>query len=664
MRGPFVSLSAPLRDWLCVLVAGAVILPTPGAAQESRPPSLAPSPSTAPTSVPARPDFNSLRMMPGAGSSGGIAPRPESGVQYWEALLRPVISAPESRQLAAEIGALIQQRETKRAERLLAATVEAGVLASLIIHQTDDANLLSYLKTLGPIEKTPSTAPGSPNDGRDPNSVAELKQALAREKERADTAARDLTTVQGQLAQRESNNSRITKELTAEKERAAAATRELTTARSQLAQLEADRSKTAKDLAAEKERAAAVVREWEAAQAQLSATQPQTVVGEVFARETERADEAVRELEIVRGHLASLESDYRKLDEALAAEREQAVAAARERDEEARHQTSQTAAIDIDEALAREKAHSNSIAEELRVARGKLASLEAEYATVNEALASERERTAAMTRDREAQLSAMQSKVAELDEALGREEKRAGTTERELNGAREHLARREAEYNRVTEALAAEKQRAEAAARQRDTAFAALATRFERIAVPDERRKDRAAQPIPVTTPPEPNQAAVPTGADDAAQSRATTSPAQAPTGSPEPEPAPIADPAVASPHAAPRAEGGGIATPNETPTPADQASARPAAVFLLLTRADALVRSGDVSGARLLLEHAVAAGNARAAFQLAETYDPNVLAQRKTLGLKADAAKARELYQRARKDGIEEADMRIGALK
>ena len=42
------------------------------------------------------------------------------------------------------------------------------------------------------------------------------------------------------------------------------------------------------------------------------------------------------------------------------------------------------------------------------------------------------------------------------------------------------------------------------------------------------------------------------------------------------------------------------------------------------IAKAEELLRQGDVSGARLLLEHASRQGSAVASFKLAETYDPD----------------------------------------
>jgi TPR repeat protein len=83
-----------------------------------------------------------------------------------------------------------------------------------------------------------------------------------------------------------------------------------------------------------------------------------------------------------------------------------------------------------------------------------------------------------------------------------------------------------------------------------------------------------------------------------------------------------------------------------------------------LLARAQGLITQGDISGARLLLEHALQAGNHRAAFLLAETYDPQILASWRALGLKGDPKRARELYTRAAAGGIAASDERLRGLE
>ena len=83
-----------------------------------------------------------------------------------------------------------------------------------------------------------------------------------------------------------------------------------------------------------------------------------------------------------------------------------------------------------------------------------------------------------------------------------------------------------------------------------------------------------------------------------------------------------------------------------------------------LLARANALLRQADISGARPLLEHALEHGSARAAFMLAETYDARVLQSWRARGISGDLTKARQLYERAQAGGIEDAKERIEALK
>ena len=68
-----------------------------------------------------------------------------------------------------------------------------------------------------------------------------------------------------------------------------------------------------------------------------------------------------------------------------------------------------------------------------------------------------------------------------------------------------------------------------------------------------------------------------------------------------------------------------------------------------IVARAEALLRSGDVSGARLLLERAAASGDVNAIVLLAQTYDPRTLASLGVIGIRGDVLKAEELYARAR---------------
>jgi hypothetical protein len=83
-----------------------------------------------------------------------------------------------------------------------------------------------------------------------------------------------------------------------------------------------------------------------------------------------------------------------------------------------------------------------------------------------------------------------------------------------------------------------------------------------------------------------------------------------------------------------------------------------------LLARASTLLRQADINAARGLLEYVLERGSAKAAFMLAETYDPHMLQSWDVRGVAGDPVKARELYERARAGGIRDADGRIVGLR
>ena len=83
-----------------------------------------------------------------------------------------------------------------------------------------------------------------------------------------------------------------------------------------------------------------------------------------------------------------------------------------------------------------------------------------------------------------------------------------------------------------------------------------------------------------------------------------------------------------------------------------------------LMARADALLAQRDIASARIVLERAVDLGSAKAAFALAETYDPIVLDAWRTLGTRGDVARAKQLYAKARAGGVQEAQERLNALR
>ncbi|MER2269203.1 hypothetical protein [Methylobacterium oxalidis] len=72
-----------------------------------------------------------------------------------------------------------------------------------------------------------------------------------------------------------------------------------------------------------------------------------------------------------------------------------------------------------------------------------------------------------------------------------------------------------------------------------------------------------------------------------------------------------------------------------------------------LVERAERLIRLGDISGARLVLERAMDRGEPRAVFLLAQTCDPRMLRAWKVQGLQPDPERARALYARAAREGL-----------
>jgi hypothetical protein len=103
----------------------------------------------------------------------------------------------------------------------------------------------------------------------------------------------------------------------------------------------------------------------------------------------------------------------------------------------------------------------------------------------------------------------------------------------------------------------------------------------------------------------------------------------------------------------------------SQTTLAARRTNARPdsgsaAEVTRLVARASVLLGQGDIASARAVLERAAEIGDAHASFALAETYDPIVLRKWGAYGTVGDAAKARDLYARARAGGIKEAEERL----
>jgi len=89
-----------------------------------------------------------------------------------------------------------------------------------------------------------------------------------------------------------------------------------------------------------------------------------------------------------------------------------------------------------------------------------------------------------------------------------------------------------------------------------------------------------------------------------------------------------------------------------------------PSEIASLLNRAQDLISAGDWSSARLLLRRATRTQNARAAWVLAQTYDPLELSHYGTPAPVADVATARDWYEKAREWGAPGVQRRLDAME
>jgi hypothetical protein len=99
---------------------------------------------------------------------------------------------------------------------------------------------------------------------------------------------------------------------------------------------------------------------------------------------------------------------------------------------------------------------------------------------------------------------------------------------------------------------------------------------------------------------------------------------------------------------------------------PSAHAAEPPAAganAAVLHGRARELLDIGDIAGARLLLRHLAEQGDGDAAYELARTFDREMLAELGARGLDGDPAQARGWYQRASQDGNAKATERLKIL-
>jgi len=103
-----------------------------------------------------------------------------------------------------------------------------------------------------------------------------------------------------------------------------------------------------------------------------------------------------------------------------------------------------------------------------------------------------------------------------------------------------------------------------------------------------------------------------------------------------------------------------------QQPAPQQQSESRQMSaeeVGSMLKRGEELLMQGDIASARLLLQRAADAQDARAAFALAASFDPIELKRLGVYGATPDVTKARDWYERAKQYGSREAPRRLELL-
>lgn len=106
------------------------------------------------------------------------------------------------------------------------------------------------------------------------------------------------------------------------------------------------------------------------------------------------------------------------------------------------------------------------------------------------------------------------------------------------------------------------------------------------------------------------------------------------------------------------------VETVDTPPQPVKSLTLPKAEILALISRAKNAINEGDISLARTFLVRASNAGDSTSLFMLGETYDANVLKLWGTRGVRADAAKARELYHKALAAGEQSALSRLDNLR
>jgi hypothetical protein len=384
--------------------------------------------------------------------------------------------------------------------------------------------------------------------------------------------------------------------------------------------------------------------------------------------------------------VAAAREEIRKLKEALrqtsASQSARAIAdlsAAREetRTLRARHGEAEKKMSDAVEKQVQERARAEALDRDLTAARQEIQTLKVRQSdgarqvlAAKQELAQERARAEALDRDLTAAsqenqtLETRQSdgalQVSAVGQQLAQERARAKALDRDLAAARQEIQTLKLDQaNAAQDAFTAERTGARERARGEALAGNLTAVREEnRTSVRADAVADNTSVPEPEFSRNENDESALHNSNDPGPTSHARVAAvpsvnklaaAQQSDTPSEAEPVPTA------------------ATPSRS-ADEERSLARadhldPNEIASSLRRGDALIASGDLAAARLVLRRAADAGDARAAMTLAETYDPAILEKLGVHGVVPDLAMARGWYEKAKKLGAREATQRLELL-
>jgi hypothetical protein len=330
-----------------------------------------------------------------------------------------------------------------------------------------------------------------------------------------------------------------------------------------------------------------------------------------------------------------------------------------------------------EQELAQERARAEALDRALTAAGQKIQALEThqsdgaqQVSAVEQQFARERARAEALDRDLTAagqKIQALETRqsdgaqqVSAVEQQLARERARTEALDRDLAAARQEIqAFKMDQANAAQDASDAERTRARERARGEALAGNLAAVREEnRTTVRADAVADNTSVPQPEFPRNENDENSLHSSNDPGPPSHAMAAavpgvnelPALQQSDPPsETEPVPAAAPPSRS-------------------ADAERSLARaehldPSEIASSLRRGDALIASGDLAAARLVLRRAADAGDARAAMTLAETYDPAILEKLGVHGVVPDLAMARGWYEKAKKLGAGEATQRLELL-